>query len=125
MGTLKTTLKVESTDLFPTPVSFTKINNNLVNGQFSGFISIVAGTAAKKLNVSDINSGVAYVYLESPTTNTVPVLVGATGGTVFAVLQPGDVAFFPYGQTTLGGLDLETKTLTGQATLQYFIGEKE
>lgn len=125
MGTLKTTLKVESTDLFPTPVSFTKINNNLVNGQFSGFISVVAGTAAKKLNVSDINSGVAYVYLESPTTNTVPVLVGANTGSVFAVLQPGDVAFFPYGQTTLGGLDLEAKTITGTATLQYFIGEKE
>ena len=37
MGTLKSTLKLESTDLFPTPVSFTKINNNTVAGNFSGF----------------------------------------------------------------------------------------
>lgn len=125
MGTLKTTLKVESTDLFPTPVSFTKVNNNLVEGQFSGFISIVAGTVAKKLNVADIDTSVAYVYLEAPATNTVPVLVQVDGGSVFAVMQPGDVAFLPYGQDTLGGADLEAITLTGTATLQYFIGEKE
>ena len=126
MGTLKSTLKLESTDLFPTPVSFTKINNNTVEGQFSGFISIVATTIAKKLNISDINTGIAYVYLESPLTNNVPVLVQAgVAGSVFAVLNPGEIAFLPYGQTTLGGLDLYALTLTGNATLQYFIGEKE
>jgi hypothetical protein len=126
MGTLKSTLKLESTDLFPTPVSFTKINNNTVEGSFSGFISVAAGTAQKKLNISDINSGVAYLYLESPATNSVPVLVQAgTTGSVFAVLNPGEIAFLPYGQTTTGGLDLYASTLTGNATLQYFIGEKE
>ena len=48
MGTLKSTLKLESTDLFPTPVSFTKINNNTVAGNFSGFNAqeITAGPAA-------------------------------------------------------------------------------
>jgi hypothetical protein len=125
MGTLKSTLKLESTDLFPTPVSFTKINNNLVEGQFSGFISIVASTMPKKLNISDIDTGIAYVYLESPITNNVPVLVQVSGGSVFCVLNPGEIAFLPYGQDTLGGDDLEAVTLTGTATLQYFIGEKE
>jgi hypothetical protein len=126
MGTLKSTLKLESTDLFPTPVSFTKINNNTVEGSFSGFISIVAGTVQKKLNVSPIDTGVAYVYLESPAANSVPVLVQAgTTGSVFAVLNPGEIAFLPYGQDTLGGDDLYAVTLTGNATLQYFIGEKE
>ena len=126
MGTLKSTLKLESTDLFPTPVSFTKINNNTVEGSFSGFISVAAGTAQKKLNISAIDSGVAYVYLESPLTNAVPVLVQAgTTGSVFAVLNPGEIAFLPYGQTTTGGLDLYASTITGNATLQYFIGEKE
>lgn len=125
MGTLKSTLKLESTDLFPTPVSFTKINNNAVEGQFSGFISIVASSVAKKLNISPIDTGIAYVYLESPATNSVPVLVQVSGGSVFAVLNPGEIAFLPYGQDTLGGNDLEAVTLTGTATLQYFIGEKE
>ncbi len=126
MGTLKSTLKLESTDLFPTPISFTKVNNNEIEGSFSGFVSIIAGTAQKKLNVSDINTGVAYVYLESPSTNSVPVLVqSGTTGSVFAVLNPGEIAFLPYGQTTLGGADLYASTLTGNATLQYFIGEKE
>lgn len=125
MGTLKSTLKLESTDLFPTPVSFTKINNNAVDGQFSGFISIVASTVAKKLNISPIDTGVAYVYLEAPASNSVPVLVQVSAGSVFAVLNPGDIAFLPYGQDTLGGDDLEAITLNGTATLQYFIGEKE
>lgn len=126
MGTLKSTLKLESTDLFPTPVSFTKINNNLVEGSFSGFISVVAGTAQKKLNISDINTGTAYVYLESPISNGQSVLVQAgTTGSVFAVLAPGEIAFLPYGQNTTGGLDLYASTITGNATLQYFIGERE
>jgi len=127
MGTLKSTLKLESTDLFPTPLSFTKINNNEVEGSFSGFISIVAGTAQKKLNVSPIDSGIAYVYLEAPASNggvTVMVQAGTTGS-VFAVMNPGDIAFLPYGQDTTGGLDLYASTLNGVATLQYFIGEKE
>jgi hypothetical protein len=126
MGTLKTTLKLESTDLFPTPVSFTKINNNSVDGSFSGFVSIVAGVSPHLLNISPIDTGVAYVYLEAPLSNNVPVLVqDASTTTPFIVLSPGEVAFFPYGQDTLGGADLQALTLSGTATLNYFIGEKE
>jgi hypothetical protein len=44
---------------------------------------------------------------------------------VFAVLAPGEIAFLPYGQNTTGGLDLYASTITGNATLQYFIGERE
>lgn len=126
MGTLKSTLKLESTDLFPTPVSFTKINNNTVEGSFSGFISIVASTVAKKLNISDINTSVAYLYLESPVSNSVPIAIQVgLSGNVFCVLAPGEIAFLPYGQNTTSGPDLYAATFTGNATLQYFIGEKE
>jgi hypothetical protein len=126
MGTLKSTIKIESTDLFPTPVSFTVVNNNAVNGTFSGFNNLVASPSAVTLNIAPINTGVAYVYAQAPTTNGTAVYISESGGSVFAVLAPGDVAFFPYGQNSLGGNDLQAATPGGGATAQinYFVGEK-
>jgi len=125
MGTLKSTLKLESTDLFPTPLSFTKINNNLVDGSFSGFNSIHATTVAKTLNISNFDSTVSYVYFEAPEVNTVPVLINVIGGSTFAVLNPGDIAFLPYGDGTATPDGLEAVTASGTAVLNYFIGENE
>jgi hypothetical protein len=125
MGTLKSTIKIESTDLFPTPVSFTVVNNNAVNGTFSGFNNVVAGTAGIQLNLASIDTATAYVYAQAPTTNGTAVGIREVGGpTVFAVLAPGDVAFFPYGQTAGGGADLEAFTTGGTASINFFIGEK-
>ena len=126
MGTLKTTLKVESTDLFPTPVSFTVVNNNAVNGSFSGFNNIVANSSAPiNLNIASVVGGVAYVYLQAPTTNGTAVYIQEVGTPyVFAVLAPGDVAFFPYGQTAGGGADIQATTPGGTAQLNFFVGEK-
>ena len=130
MGTLKTTLKVESTDLFPTPVSFTVVNNNAVNGTFSGFNALICGSAATKLNIATIDGTGAYLYLQSPSANTIPVLIGYTGqgasvgdtGTL-VYLSPGDVAFMPVG---IGATcaDIVAFTASGTAALNYFFGEK-
>ena len=124
MGTLKSTIKLESTDLFPTPVSFTVVNNNTVNGSFAGFNNVVAGTVAIALNIAPIDTSVAYVYAQAPTTNGTAVYIQESGGSVFAVLAPGDVAFFPYGQTPIGGNDLEALTPGGNAQINFFVGEK-
>ena len=125
MGTLKSTIKIESTDLFPTPVSFTVVNNNAVNGTFSGFNNVVAGTAAVQLNLAPINTSVAYVYAQAPTTNGTAVSIEEDAtNVVFAVLAPGDVAFFPYGATAGGGADLSARTTGGTASINFFIGEK-
>lgn len=126
MGTLKSTIKIESTDLFPTPVSFTVVNNNAVNGTFSGFNNIVAGTAGVQLNLAAINTATAYLYAQAPTTNgtAVRLATGTAGGPAFAVLAPGDVAFIPYGQTAGGGDDLFALTTSGTAAINFFIGEK-
>ena len=126
MGTLKSTIKMESTDLFPTPVSFTVVNNNAVNGSFAGFNNVVAGTAAVALNIAPLDASVAYVYAQAPTTNGTAVFIQeANGPTVFAVLAPGDVAFFPYGQTAAGAsFDLEALTAGGIAQINFFVGEK-
>jgi len=130
MGTLKSTLKIESTDLFPTPVSFTVVNNNVVNGDISGFNNITVTTANTLLNLSTIDSTGAYLYLQAPSTNPVGVSVGYTGQAAingatgsFVYLTPGDVAFLPVG---IGGTcpSITAKVVSGTASLNFFLGEK-
>ncbi len=124
MGTLKTTLKVESTDLFPTPVSFTQVNNNAINGDFSGFNVLTVNAVPTALNITAISTS-AYVYLQAPSTNTGSVVVwnenaaGTDGPIQVSTLSPGDVAFFPYG-------GVENLVATGPITdkLYFFVGEK-
>ena len=124
MGTLKTTLKVESTDLFPTPVSFTNVNNNQVNGNFSGFNTIAPGTAGANINVAAIDAS-AYVYAQAPTTNTdiVQILDGA--GAQVCTLVPGDTVFFHYlGDTGTGLTDLTAIALNLTDKINSFVGER-
>jgi hypothetical protein len=123
MGTLKSTIKIESTDLFPTPVSFTVVNNNAVNGSFAGFNNLYASVTPTTLNIASIDTGIAYVYAQAPTTNGTAVYI-SDSSSVFAVLAPGDVAFFPYGQTVAGGTDIQASTPGGTAQINYFVGEK-
>ncbi len=126
MGTLKTTLKVESTDLFPAPLSFTAINNNQINGNYSSFSTITVGTGAQVLNLHDIDgySTTAYCYFSAASSNTVPVLVAfGTTGDPFIKLAPGDVAFLPVGSESVTP-DLVAYTLSSSATVSYFIGNK-
>ena len=124
MGTLKTTLKVESTDLFPTPVSFTTVNNNSINGTYSGFttLTVTGGTA---VTLSPVAPGVVgcYLYVSAPSTNTENIILSeATTSVVFGQLLPGDVGFFPIGDGTGFNLDADTESGTGSAVINYFIG---
>jgi hypothetical protein len=124
MPTLKSTLKLESTDLFPTPVSFTQVNNNGVNGTFSGFNQVVVGTGPTQLNLSQIDNP-CYLYLQAPTTNGTAIWVAeGTTGSVFAQLAPGDITFMSYGQEVYPAGNIEVSTPGGTAVLNYFIGEK-
>ena len=128
MGTLKSTLKLESTDLFPTPVSFTKINNNTVAGNFSGFnAQEIASAAAANLNIQGIGTTGAFVYLESLPSNGTAIFVGAGTVTVSSStirLEPGDVAFFPAGDSNgLTSFSAICNT-SGTATLNYFVGQR-
>lgn len=126
MGTLKTTLKVESTDLFPTPVSFTNVNNNQVNGDFSGFNQVIPVLlpAVTILNIAAISTS-AYVYVQAPSSNTGTVVVwnennaGTDGPIQVATLAAGDVGFFPY-----GGVENLLATGNGTDRLYFFVGEK-
>lgn len=120
MGTLKTTLKVESTDLFPAPVSFTTVNNNAIGANLSAFTTISVNAATTMATLPAAN---AFLYVASPSTNTdgITIAVGA-GGTIFATIQPGDVGFFPLGDGA--GFLLEADVLSGTQVLNYYVGTR-
>jgi len=129
MATLKSTLKIESTDIFPTPVNFTQINNNAVNGTFSGFNTLdVPANSAQTLNfLGSIDATGAYVYVAAATTNAWPVYLGSGLAAVTAAtvkLYPGDVAFFPAGDSN-GSYNLNALCAAGETgTISFFVGEK-
>ena len=131
MGTLKSTLKIESTDLFPTPVSFTVVNNNTVAGDVAGFNNVVLGVSNSLLNLATIDGTGAYLYAQAPSTNTGIVSIGYTGqaavnsatGT-FVRLSPGDVAFLPVGATSTGCPNIIAFASTASQQLNFFLGEK-
>jgi len=125
MGTLKTTLKVESTDLFPTPVNFTQVNNNTIGGSFSGFNSAQVATApsSTQLNLDTVNN-TAYIYLRAASTNTASIQVTVSGGSTFLSLAAGDVAFFPYGDGSGGIANITANSASASQVLEFFVGEK-
>ena len=126
MATLKTTLKIESSDLFPTPINFTKINNNAIGAAYSSFATVAVGTSAVTLSLVAPTAD-AYVYLSAPLTNTANVVIGnntVTVGTGFITLAPGDVAFFPYGDGSGATLALQAISSAASQSLDYFIGNK-
>lgn len=126
MGTLKSTLKIESTDLFPTPVSFTVVNNNAVSGAYSGFnqITLAAATPITLTTVTPGTTG-AYVYAQAASTNTAGTFIELQDGAatlVFATLYPGDVCLMPFGDGS--GIDLDANTATAGSVLSFFVGNR-
>jgi hypothetical protein len=124
MGTLKTTLKVESTDLFPTPVSFTQINNNGVNGTFSGFNTITPGTTPGiQINAAAIDTS-AYVYASTPSSNLAIIQILDGNGEQVCTLVPGDTLFFHYLGATAPLDDLFAVALNATDSVNVFVGER-
>lgn len=122
MGTLKTTLKVESTDLFPTPVNFTTVNNNTISASLSGFTSITVATTDTP--IATIPAGGAWFYFASPSTNTqnITLSIDGTPDVPFVVIQPGDVGFIPLGDAV--GFVLEANATTSAQVLNYYVGTR-
>lgn len=125
MGTLKTILKVESKDVFPAPVDFVKVSLNKVLGDYSTFGQVDTNSFTPVvLNIAPLSTGIAYVYVEAPSTNDTPVYIRESStGTVFSVLYPGSIGIFPYGQNAAGANDIEAISAgPGTNLLNYFIG---
>jgi hypothetical protein len=132
MSTLRTTISLASTTLFPTPVSFTKIVNESVNGYHNGFQQITIGDGNTSTLYSSStpagNTGVVYFYAESlaANTTTINLLISVNGGdrTYFGRIIPGDVLYFPLWAMT--SIEIFAENGEGApAALSFFVGEKE
>ena len=125
---LKTTIKLESSTLFPNNVLQTQVFNLYINGTFAGFNKMVVGTTPTKLNASDINgtSLSAYLYVSAPATNLQTVFIKQTGASEpFAKLAPGEFAFLSYGGELTTPDIMAYTPGAGFAEIHYFIGEKD
>ena len=121
MGTLKTTLKVESTDLFPTPVSFTTVNNNTIGANLSGFTTLAVSTI-QAIATTTIPVPNAFLYVSAPSTNTDAILLGV-GAVIFATIEAGDVGFFPIGDNATA-VTYNATAASGTQSLNYYIGTR-
>lgn len=128
MSTLKTTVRIESPDLFPQVINFTNIAINQINGSFNGFNTITVELTDTKLNSGTIDgvSKTAYCYFSAPITNLQTVLIKKGIDTdAFIKLAPGDIAVLPYGSMIAATNLYAYIPAIGNATLTYFIGEKD
>lgn len=105
MGTLKTTLKVESIDLFPTPVSFTKVNDNAIVLGASTFATLQL--AAGLNTISTIPAGNAFLYVSAPASNSGAVEISLPGGGIAGEVLEFDQSSISQGSNyyglTIGG----------------------
>lgn len=105
MGTLKTTLKVESIDLFPTPVSFTKVNDNAIVLGASTFATLQL--AAGLNTISTIPAGNAFLYVSAPASNSGAVEISLPGGGITGEVLEFDQSSISQGSNyyglTIGG----------------------
>ena len=129
MATLKSTLKIESTDIFPTPINFTQVNNNTVSGDFTGFNTVDVTATASTLNfLGTISATGAFVYVQAAGSNLNPVYLGPSGFVTTAgivKLYAGDVAFFPYGDSSGAAADIQARCAAGETgTISFFVGER-
>jgi hypothetical protein len=128
MATLKTTVRIESPDLFPQVINFTNIATNQINGSFNGFNTITVELTDTKLNSGLIDgvSKTAYCYFSAPLTNLQTVLIRkGTDIDAFIKLAPGDIAVLPYGSMVATDNLYAYIPAVGSATLTYFIGERD
>lgn len=87
MGTLKTTLKVESTDLFPTPVSFMKVVNNAIANGYSSFAQATVDNTTPFIIDTQLSND-CFLYVEAPSTNTDSIVISTGSGAVGQLTQP-------------------------------------
>jgi len=131
MATIKATLNLASSTLFPIPVNFTEVVTETVNGNHSSFNTNVLAAAASNVVLygpsAAPGSGVLYFYFKAASTNvgTIDIEIVQGASTVSAVrLYPGDIAFFPVDASATTTVRADNNDVSNAATLQYFYGER-
>jgi hypothetical protein len=131
MATIKSTIKLETTSLFPTPVNITVpvIEQVNLDANFTN-ITILPNSESIVYRSPGLNpSNVVYVYLQSPTTNQVNLEVYITDHLdreiLIMILRPGDFSWFPlatYGPNVL--VRVVNNDTIQSSSLNVFYGER-
>ena len=106
MASIVSTIKLVSSNLFPSPVNFTVQATDTVGGDAAFSIAVLDNTAGTPtqtiygpLGGPAGTSLVTYIYLNASSSNTAPVLVNMTNSSAQTIaamkLLPGDFAWFP------------------------------
>ena len=131
MSSIKTTIKLETTTLFPSPVSVTVPITEQVNGDADFSVVIVEANSDQIIFESSAAdaSGTVYFYIQSITSNLGNVDVYITDQSSAEVktfkLIPGDFAWFPLAVDAAGiKVRINNADLANSAKINYFYGER-
>lgn len=136
MATLKTTISLASTTLFPSAVNVTAISNEVLTSSIGNFQSAVIDPASVitllDVDMSTGETGVLYFYCQSdaanPTSDIEFTIQNKSGATAkFAKLLPGGVMYLPlYTLDDLGTQIIAKNNDPGKpATIMYLLASKD
>jgi hypothetical protein len=123
MSTFKSSIKIESTSIFPTPINYTASATNTVSGDSNfGKLNLVHNTITP-ISISELSGKGLYLYVSSPTTNPASAGIEILGSNdaVIATVFPGESGFIP---VPVEQGKLRARTTWGNATLDYFIAAR-
>ena len=138
MASLKTTITLDSSTLFPNPLSLKSTDTETINGNSTSLITNQLQPSATEIlletNEESGNSGVIYLYCQSASTNSnfgIDIyLTHKTNPDVtvhFARLLSGNAAFLPIYAADANGIlvNIKNNDPVSPATVTYFYGSKD
>ena len=134
MSTLKTTITLASTELFPSTVSFAKVKEYTVDGNSDFQTTEIPANDTMDLYSTTTpsgTSGIVYFYCESSSENTGNLVIliqnrSNTDTTSVMQLVPGAVSFIPlYAGDYEGMLVTISNDTPNACTVSYFFGEAD
>lgn len=131
MASLKTTIKIETTSLFPNPVNFTVPVVETVNLD-AGFSTVIIPPATTELIYTPAvvgSSDVTYIYLQANGNNTdyisVEIVDNASTPITAIKLLAGDFAWFPmFADNTNCQINVSHSNVSDDQTLYYIFAER-
>jgi len=138
MASLKTTINLDSTNLFPNPLSLKSVDTENISSDISALVSNQLQPSAEEIilstNEQSGDSGVMYFYCKSSGTNSnfgIDIYLthnsDETNKFHFARLLSGNAAFLPIYAADLQGFTISVKNNdpVNAATIQYLYGTKQ
>ena len=127
MATIKTTLAINATSVFPQDVSFTvshTYSNTDLNTDANEIGQLTVSNANTELTVGDLVDSRALVYIKNTGASGDPdvVMIDGAGSVEFATIKPGEFMVFPYDSGDASNLFVKSSS-SSVAYLDYMVAE--